>query len=44
MTATRDRKRPGVSDRVVYIADGAIERNQKGEERTITVGSIAGRA
>jgi len=40
ITATHDHKMLSVSDRVVYVVDGAIERVQKREDLNITVGSI----
>ena len=40
ITATHDHKMLSVSDRVVYVVDGQIERVQKREDLNITVGSI----
>lgn len=40
ITATHDHKMLSVSDRVVYIVDGKIDRIQKREDLTITEGTI----
>src|SRR4051812_48445779 len=42
ISATHDHKMLAVSDRIIWISDGRIERIQKREELTIEVGKIEG--
>ncbi|MBC8107199.1 MAG: ATP-binding cassette domain-containing protein, partial [Anaerolineae bacterium] len=42
ISATHDHKMLAVSDRIIWISDGRVERIQKREELTIEVGKIEG--